>query len=64
MPRREVAAEVLALGQTLFESVLEGRSASDSSESQLAVDVDESRSAANEFFMALRLLLGLEEERP
>lgn len=61
--RRELTAEVLELGQTLFESMLEGRSASGSRENQLAVDPEESRLAADEFFIALRLLLGLDEER-
>ena len=60
--RRELAAEVLELGQTLFESMLEARLASGPSENQLAVDLEESRSAADEFFTALRMLLGLDEE--
>jgi len=58
-----LAAEVIDLGQTLFDSVLECVASAGDVEECLAMDSEEARSAAGEFFTALRLLLGLEEER-
>jgi hypothetical protein len=55
-----LAAEVLQLGQTLFDSLLEGMSPSGEGERQPEVDCEEARGATDEFFKALRLLLGLE----
>jgi len=59
----DLAAEVLELGQTLFDSVLEGAVPSDAAGTSSVIDLEEALSAANEFFTALRLLLGLEESR-
>lgn len=56
-----LAVEVLELGQTLFETLVEGTVRSDTPENQLVVDPQEARSAVGEFFSALRLLLGLDE---
>lgn len=61
--RQQAAAEVLELGQTLFDAIIEAASnptAGDAAgEPFPAEDV---RAAAAEFFRALRLLLGLDEE--
>lgn len=56
-----LAAEILELGQTLFDTVIESASASGSVENEVTVDAVEARAAADEFFAALRLLLGLDE---
>ncbi len=58
---RAVAAEVLELGQALFDAVIEtaaaGRPPEAADEAYAEAEV---RAAAEEFFTALRLLLGLE----
>lgn len=63
MTAHDLAAEVLELGQTLFDSVLEGAVPSDAAGNSSVIDPQEARSAVDEFFTALRLLLGLEEHR-
>jgi hypothetical protein len=63
MTERAPAAEVLELGQMLFDAVIEG-AACGSVESEVAVDAVEARAAADEFFAALRLLLGLNGDLP
>ena len=61
--RQRVAAEVLELGQALFDAVIETAAArqSDGNDST-SFPVDEVRAAADEFFTALRLLLGMDQE--
>jgi len=59
--RRRVAAEVLELGETLFDAVLDAaadRSGVEGSEPLPAVEL---RTAAEEFFRTVRALLGLPE---
>jgi hypothetical protein len=59
--RRQIAAEVLELGEALFDAAIDAATGG-----QLAAATDEPspeaelRAAAEEFFTALRLLLGLE----
>lgn len=60
-PQR-IAAEVLELGQALFDAVIEAASAlpeADGSEDE-GFPAEEMRAAASEFFRALRVLLGME----
>ena len=61
MTERILAAEVLELGQTLFDTLIESAIAPGSAENQVAVDAAQARAASDEFFVALRLLLGLAE---
>ena len=59
--RQRLAAEVLELGESLFETALEaGNNQSSASEEDETYPVDELREATQEFFSALRLLLGIE----
>ena len=61
--RQRVAAEVLELGQALFDAVIEAAAAREPDGSEpTPFPVDEVRAAADEFFTALRLLLGMEQE--
>jgi hypothetical protein len=61
--RQRVAAEVLELGQTLFDAVIEAATVRQpEGNDSTSFPVDEVRGAADEFFAALRLLLGLEQE--
>ncbi len=59
---KQFASEVLELGQSLFEIALETR---DQQTTEVldgeAYPIDELQAAANEFFSALRLLMGIEE---
>ena len=55
----DLAAEVLELGESLFETAMNSKSAED--EEDEAYPLEELRGAANEFFTALRLLLGIEQ---
>lgn len=59
--RQRAAAEVLELGEMLFDSAIDAatRPPSQDGESN-ALLVEEMRATADEFFMALRLLLGVE----
>lgn len=66
-PRRmltenQLAAEVVDLGETLFDALLERAESWSPTENRLAMDSAEARSAADEFFAALRLLLSLDED--
>ncbi len=61
--RQRATAEVLELGEMLFDTAI------DTANRQSAIDeepeallVEEMRAAADEFFMALRLLLGIEKQ--
>jgi hypothetical protein len=61
--RQRVAAEVLELGQALFDALIE--TAADrqpESNDSTSFPVDDVRAAADEFFTALRLLLGMDQE--
>ncbi len=59
--RQRASAEVLELGEMLFDSAIDAASRKpDQGEEADALLVDEMRVAADEFFMALRLLLGVE----
>ena len=63
--RHAVAAEVIELGQALFDVLVEA--AADrphSADSQTAPPVEDIQAAADEFFVALRLLFGLEDGAP
>jgi hypothetical protein len=58
---QQVKAEVLELGQTLFDAVLEAAASPPAGEAASEpFPAEEVRAAAEEFFHALRLLLGLE----
>lgn len=57
--RRLIAAEVLDLGRSLFDAVIEPGDEQTSEEDRYTVE--EARVAADQFFVALRLLLGLDE---
>lgn len=58
--RRRVADEVLELGQTLFDTVIEVAATPPppDGEEPAVFPADDVRAAADEFFAALRLLLG------
>lgn len=56
----ELAAEVIEMGQTLFDILLESAEACDTTEKRVTMDLVDARHAADEFFVALRLLLGLD----
>jgi hypothetical protein len=59
--RLRVSAEVLELGEMLFDTAIDTATRqSVIGEEPEALFVEEMRSAADEFFMALRLLLGAE----
>ena len=59
--KQRLAAEVFELGESLFETALEaGIHQSSAGEEGEAYPIDELRAAAQEFFSALRLLLGIE----
>lgn len=60
--QRRIAAEVLELGESLFETALEvgNRQQEDIQDSQV-YPVEEIRVTAHEFFTALQLLLRIEE---
>jgi hypothetical protein len=62
---RSLALEVVALGENLFEMALQGSKGAtaeiETSSEEPEVMVEEIRVAADEFFVALRLLLGLPE---
>jgi hypothetical protein len=59
--RQHAAAEVLELGEMLFDTAIDAatRQPAKSNDSSASL-VEEMRTAADEFFMALRLLLGIE----
>ncbi len=57
---RRVAAEVLELGETLFDAVLDAAAARPLSEEGETLPEAQLRRAAEEFFQAVRALLGLE----
>lgn len=62
LPNHFLAAEVLELGESLFEIALEsGNHPSSPGEDSEAYPVEELRAATNEFFTALRLLLSIEQ---
>jgi hypothetical protein len=55
--RRQVAAEVLELGETLFDAVLDAAGARSGTEGSEPLPEAELRTAAEEFFQTLRVLL-------
>jgi hypothetical protein len=59
--RRRVAAEVLELGETLFDAVLDAAAARSGAEQSEPLPEVELRTAADEFFRTVRALLGLPE---
>jgi hypothetical protein len=60
--RQRMAAEVLELGQSLFETALEaGTHHSAEKQEGKAYPIEEIRATAQEFFTALQLLLRIEE---
>lgn len=59
--RQDLAAEVIELGESLFETALDSdKHRSTESGEDEAYPLEELQGAANEFFTALRLLLGIE----
>lgn len=62
LDRLMVAAEVLELGQALFDALVEAAAdRADSADTAELPPVADIQAAADEFFVALRLLLGLED---
>ena len=61
--RRRIAAEVLELGETLFDAVLDAAAARSGAEESEPLPEAELRTAAEEFFHAVRLLLRLESKQ-
>ncbi len=60
--RQRLAAEVIELGESLFEMALEaGTHQPAAGEETTAYPVEEIQAATTEFFTALRLLLGIAE---
>jgi hypothetical protein len=58
LSRQEIAAEVLELGEMLFDAAIDAAAQRPTGEqAQDATFIEELRAAADEFFMALRLLL-------
>jgi len=61
--RRRVASEVLELGQSLFDVVIDAAARQqDEGETGDSFPEDDVRTTADEFFAALRVLLQMEEE--
>ncbi len=61
--RQQVAAEVLELGEVLFDELITAiADRQPAAGAEEAYPVEEVRAAADEFFVALRLLLGMEQE--
>jgi hypothetical protein len=60
--QQRVAAEVLELGETLFDAVIDAATDRPTTEdgSSEAFPTEDLRAAADEFFRALRVLLGIE----
>jgi hypothetical protein len=57
--RRHVAAEVLELGETLFDAVLDAAAARSGAEAGEPLPEAELRTAAEEFFQTLRVMLDM-----
>lgn len=63
--RQEIAVEVLELGEMLFDTAIDVATRQPAnSEGTDASNVEEMRVAADEFFTALRSLLGTEQQSP
>lgn len=64
--RQQIVAEILELGQALFDTVIEEASAGNKGLGQEREDfaVSEAESAAETFFDNLRRLFGLSDDRP
>ena len=59
-PEEQIVAEVLELGEMLFDTIIEvaARKSGDEMDADL---LEEMRMAADEYFVALRLLLGMKK---
>lgn len=62
--RRRLAAEVLELGETLFDAVLDAAAHPDPAAENEPFPETELRTAADEFFRSLRSLLGVQSSAP
>lgn len=62
--RRRLAAEVLELGETLFDAVLDAAAHPDPAAENDPFPETELRTAADEFFRSLRVLLGMRSSAP
>ena len=62
VPRRQIAAEVLELGETLFDAALEAAARCQAGDVEEPFPETEMRTAADDFFRALRILLRTEGE--
>ncbi len=60
--RRRIAAEVLELGETLFDAALEATARCLAGDTEEPFPETEMRTAADDFFRALRILLRTEGE--
>jgi hypothetical protein len=61
--RQQAAAEVLELGEMLFDSAIDVATRQPTEGEEIEETLrDEMRAAADEFFMAVRLLLGTERQ--
>jgi hypothetical protein len=61
--RQEIAAEVLELGEMLFDTAIDlAAPLSTQAEASEAALIEEMRAAANEFFTAVRLLLEIGQD--
>jgi len=60
--RLQIAAEVLELGETLFDAVLDAAVTRSSADEADPFPEAELRTAADEFFRAVRALLGLPQD--
>lgn len=61
---RKVADEVVELGETLFDAVLDAAATHSRAEESEPLPETELRTAAEEFFKTVRLLLGIASDGP
>ena len=58
-PEEQIAAEVLELGEMLFDTIIEVAARKSGKGNEMDADlIEENRLATDEYFVALRLLLG------
>ncbi len=62
--RRQIAAEVLELGETLFDTLLDAAVARPPADEAEPFPEADLRTAADEFFRTVRALLGIPEDGP
>ncbi len=60
--RQQVAAEVIELGEMLFDTAIDAAARQSAEETNDATLIEEMHAAASEFFTALRLLLEIGQE--